>query len=156
MSRLEQEIMDIMPDPVTGFTNSHGVNFTSETITYIKNMGLYCSPNLSVVANHPDFPDDHPAISLELYIDFKLVSDFIAEFEISGIDDLERFTPNSLLELYHRGKAYVFCLYGGNHFCFRKKGNELLVSDYGSKELPILDALITDRDFVEYTKRHHF
>jgi hypothetical protein len=151
MEEIEDKMIALMEDAITGFTTVSDVTIHGNIMPEESLPGYCRVVDIYVISYYPLFPTEHPTISLELFIEFKTLFGFIEQFNIQNLDDLEKITPERLLDLYHVGKALLFCLSGDKSLCFRKDHGIIYASDHGTNEHPVLRSLVTQDDFIEYT-----
>ena len=151
MKRLERQIGHLLANPVQGYTNAMNVNILADVTIAEDSPTILGIRDISLHANYPHFPEDDPNIGLEVFMEFRTLVGFMLKFGIQELADLEKITPAFLLMQYNLGKAIVFCSIGHNYLCFRKKGDKVIISDYGERPREVSVSLETDNDFIAFT-----
>lgn len=145
MNRASKSIYEFLDDHLGLYDNQAGIEFC-----------MNIDETVFVIYGIKDPP-------LEEYVDFGLLypssefSQFMRDFKFAGTQELIAMKPDKLWEMYHSGKAEVYCTIVVRviFFClyFRRQGNKMIVRDEHDLEYELGEVLQTPRQFLEYTQQ---
>ena len=132
------------------------------------NLVVYDNPNKVEVLTHgddsglvaADWPGHHTeGFNLEFIHEFRTIGEFTHLFGIKRVKDLDQITPEFLVELYHQGKAEVWCSFDiVRHYYpleFFKRSHGMVASDDNEVEHTLLQPLETPQQFMDYTHQRY-
>jgi hypothetical protein len=120
-------------------------------------VGFILNPDESVMVSYGI--EDRPEKDIELVLRYTSDSfnDFIREFQLAGVQDLQAISPDRLQELYYKGQAEFNCIFEVKLFYFslrfRLQGNKMIVCDDNDNTYELDEILETPGQIMEYTRQ---
>jgi hypothetical protein len=143
-------------------------NINDRVKYFMDNLVVYDNPNDVEMLTHPDdavlVAADWPGhktegFNLEFIFECETIAEFTQVFGIKKVKDLERITPDFLVQLYHQGKAEVWCSFDIVHHYypleFFKRSQGMIAIDDDEVEHTLLVPLETPQQFMDYTHQRY-
>ena len=145
MENINEAVRNFLDDQVRYYSPQH-----AEFITFEDN-------TVFVSTNWPDLKYDEN-FYVNLFFESKTIEEFVDVFGIKSVNDLNNITSDSLLQLFHMGKADVCCAIDNHETSyelrFRKKNNKMMVTDEKGVVHEIPEILQTAQQFKDYIHQH--
>jgi hypothetical protein len=145
MKHTEKEILNLFDQSGGIYTNPHEVELT------------LLEEEVCMSISWPDMEFDED-IMLEVVHNSPTISHFIKEIGLTSSAGIDNITPSTLMNMYHLGKACVFCLidqYPGFSMYFRRQNNKLIAMGDCNINHVVPVCLQTPEQFISYTLQHY-
>jgi hypothetical protein len=146
MTKAEKNIYAFLDDHLGIYDNPQGIEF-------IMNI------DDSVFVIHSLDPPPEPYADFGLFYPSAAFITFVSDFQFTGSRALKTLTPEHLWDMYHKGKAEIYCtlvvkiIFYALYFRLTKH-NTMIVRDDYDQEHEIGEVFTSPYQFLEYTQSH--
>lgn len=146
MDTIHQEVISFLSAYECQYVNPHDISICMQV-----------DFNFMVVCDmEPDMSPDEDCV--EVVFESNKVQDLVDVFHLEMLREMGRIRREHLLDLYHRGKAYIMCAVndiGFDSVYFHHKDDQVVMMQGGNILVPVDKTLTTARDFIAFTRAYY-